>query len=270
MCYINKRNVGKNVIIKSGVEIGENVIIEDDVYIDYGCIIRDNVHIKKGSFIGARSILGEYLYDFYADRKNNKHPLIIGENALIRTENVMYGDTIIGDNFQSGHKVTIRENTNIGNNVRVGTLSDIQGDCTIGNYISLHSNVHIGQKSNIKDYVWIFPYVVLTNDPTPPSEVMLGVTVESFAIIATGSIILPGVHVYEDTLVGAGSVVTKDVLKESVVVGNPAKHVCSVREIKSKITGQAVYPWRYTFKRGMPWKDSNYDEWLKSLKIDEN
>lgn len=257
--------IGQNVTIKEGTIVGKNVTIEDNVFIDYGCIIRDNVHIKKGSFIGARCILGEYLMDFYKDRTNKVHPLVIGENALIRTENVIYGDTVIGDNFQSGHKVTIRENTKIGNNVRLGTLSDIQGYCEIGNYVSMHSNVHIGQKTKINDYIWIFPYVVLTNDPTPPSDELLGVIIESFAIVATGSVLLPGVHIHEDALVGAGAVVTKDVAKEMVVVGNPAKEICSVREIKNKFTGEPVYPWRYTFKRGMPWEESDYETWYKSL-----
>lgn len=259
--------IGQYVTIKEGVIIGENVTIEDDVFIDYNCIIRDNVHIKKGCFIGARSILGEYLMDFYGDRTNKIHPLVIGENALIRTENVIYGDTVIGEKFQSGHKVTIRENTKIGNNVRVGTLSDIQGYCEIGNYVSMHSNVHIGQKSLIKDYVWIFPYVVLTNDPTPPSDELVGVTIESFALISTGSVVLPGVHIDKDVLVGAGAIVTKNVAKETVVVGNPAKEICSVKKIKNKLTGEPVYPWRYTFKKGMPWEESDYDAWYNSLNL---
>lgn len=259
--------IGQDVIIKEGVIIGANVTIEEGCYIDYGCIIRDNVQIKKGSFIGARSILGEYLIDFYRQKTNKVHTLVIGEKALIRTENIIYGDTIIGDNFQSGHKVTIRESTHIGNNVRLGTLSDIQGYCEIGNYVSMHSNVHIGQKSKIGDYVWIFPYVVLTNDPTPPSDEMLGVTIASFAIISTGSILLPGVHIDEDALIGAGSIVTKDVNKEMVVVGNPAKEICSVKKIKNKFTGESVYPWRYTFKRGMPWEESDYETWYNSLNL---
>ncbi|MEK4519891.1 hypothetical protein NSS64_31905 [Paenibacillus sp. FSL H8-0122] len=260
--------IGRNVVIKEGVFIGENVTIEDEVYIDYGCIIRDNVHIKRGSFIGARSIIGEYLFDFYRDRVNKSHPLIIGENALIRTESIIYGDTVIGENFQCGHKVTIRENSNIGNNVRIGTLSDIQGDCTIGNYVSLHSNVHIGQKSEIKDYVWIFPYVVLTNDPTPPSDELLGVKIESFAIVATGSVLLPGVMIKEDALIGAGSIVTKDVAEGAVVVGNPAKEIAKVHQIKNKFTGESAYPWRNYFKKGMPWEDTDYETWYKNLNIE--
>lgn len=256
---------GNNVIIKEGVFIGDNVIIEDDVYIDYGCIIRDNVHIKKGSFIGARCILGEYLIDFFDGRINKPHPLVIGENALIRSETIIYGDNIIGDNFQTGHRVTIRENTKIGNNVRIGTLSDIQGYCEIGNYVNLHSNVHIGNKSVIKDYVWIFPYVVLTNDPTPPSETLMGVTVEEFAVIATGTVVLPGVTIKKDSLVAAGTILNKDFEEGRILIGNPCKDIGSVTKIKNKETGEQVYPWRYSFDRGMPWKDVGYEAWEKQM-----
>jgi UDP-3-O-[3-hydroxymyristoyl] glucosamine N-acyltransferase len=69
-------------------------------------------------------------------------------------------------------------------------LSDLQGHCEIGDYVRFHSNVHIGQKSKIGNFVWIFPYVVLTNDPYPPSNNLVGVTVHDFAAIATMSVIL--------------------------------------------------------------------------------
>ena len=261
---MNNCMIADSVIIKDNVIIGDNVIIEDNCYIDYGVILRDNVHIKKGSYIGVRCIIGEYLMDFYSDRINKVHPLVIGENALIRSDTIVYGDTTIGNNFQTGHRVTIREESMIGDHVRIGTLCDIQEECSIGNYVSLHSNVFVGEKSVIKDYVWIFPHVVLTNDPTPPSKTIIGVTVESYAAIAAGSIILPGVNIGEDSLVGAGSVVNKNVEKETLVVGNPAKRKSQIQEIKNKQTGQQVYPWKYTFSRGMPWEKLGYKQWLKN------
>lgn len=263
--------IGQNVIIKEGSIIGANVIIEDNCYIDYGCIIRDNVQVKKHSFIGAKSILGEYLMDFYKDKEiyHHKNPLVIGEQSLIRTENVIYGNTIIGDNFQTGHKVTIRENTSIGNNVKIGTLSIIQHECNIGNYVNIHSNVFMGEKSKVKDFVWIFPHVVLTNDPTPPSDELNGIYIDSFAVIAAKSIILPGININKDALIGAGSVVTKDVTKETVVIGNPAKVVCSVKEIKHRITGEPMYPWKFRFNRGMPWANTNYEAWYYNLELKE-
>lgn len=255
---------GSNVTIKENTYLGENVLIEDDVYIDYGCIIRDNVTIKKGTTIGANCILGEYQMDFYENNQCQKaHPLMIGKNAIIRSGTVIYGDTVIGDDFQTGHNVTIREKTMIGHHVSAGTLTDIQGNCEIGNYVRMHSNVHIGMLSRIEDFVWIFPYSVVTNDPTPPSYKLKGALLKKFSVICTGSIILPGVVVEGDFLVAAGAVVTKDVQAGVVVAGNPAKIISDISQIKDEETGENVYPWRYTFKRGMPWEDTDYDSWSK-------
>lgn len=261
--------ISENARINDGVIIGNNVIIEDGVYVDYGTIIRDNVIIKKNTYIGARCILGEYLVDFFDQHENGNHPLVIGENSIIRSETIIYGDTEIGKNFQTGHRVTIREHSIIGDHVRIGTLSDIQGYCTIGNYVNLHSNVHIGQKSLIKDYVWIFPYVVLTNDPTPPSIVMKGVTVNEFAVIATSSTVLPGIIIAKDTLIGAGAVVTKNTIEGKVYVGNPAREICDANKVIDKRTNTSAYPWRYKFDRGMPWEGIGYDKWLEGVTNDK-
>lgn len=259
---------GNNVKIEAGVIIGDNVVLEDDVCIDCYTIIRDNVTIKKGTYVGANCILGEYQMDHFNNEEEKSHPLVIGENSLIRSGTIIYGDCVIGDYFQTGHRATIREHSKIGEHVSVGTLDDIQGFCEIGNYVRMHSNVHIGQESKIEDFVWIFPYVILTNDPTPPSYELKGVTLKSFSVIATGSVLLPGVVVEGDTLVAAGAVVTKNVEKNQVVGGNPAKVISDIYKIKNHVTGENVYPWRETFKRGMPWEESDYDTWYKSIKKD--
>lgn len=260
---------GNNVTIMEGCHIGNNVVLEDDVYIDYGCIIRDNVKIGRGTYVGANSILGEYQADFCVKRTNKAEHLTIGEQSVIRSGSIIYSGTTIGDEFQTGHRVTIREHAEIGHHVSVGTLSDIQGYCKIGNYVRMHSNVHIGQESVIEDFVWIFPYVILTNDPTPPSYDLCGVTLKSFSVVATGSILLPGVTVEGDSLIAAGAIVTKDVHATEVVGGNPAKVISNTSRIKNHITGEAVYPWRNTFKRGMPWEESDYETWYRGLNLGE-
>lgn len=256
------KNISKKAIISKTAVIYDNVTIEDDVFIDDYVIIHDNVTIGKGSSVGARCILGEYQSAFYEKRDPGYHPLIIGEQAVIRSGSILYGDSQFGDHFMTGHNVTIREYTKVGNHVSIGTLSDIQGYCTIGNFSRLHSNIHVGQKSVIDEFVWIFPYVVLTNDPTPPSEDLFGVHIDAFAVIATGSALLPGVHIYGDSLVAAGAVVTKDVETFSVVGGNPAKIIGDVRNIKNRTTGEPVYPWRERFSRGMPWDGIGYENWV--------
>ncbi len=267
--------VSKTARIGENVRIGHNCIIEDDVFIGDGTFIDSNTIVRSGvtigseSFVGANCIIGEYWMDFCRDRKYHSHPLNIGAKALIRSGSIIYAGSDIGDNFQTGHQVTIREKANIGNNVSIGTLSDIQGNCKIGNYVRLHSNVHIGQLSVIDDFVWIFPYVVLTNDPTPPSDNFVGVHVHSFAIVATGAVIMPGVELGQDCLIGAGAIVTKSVPAYVVAVGNPAKVISDVRKIKNKISGEPVYPWREHFSTYMPWEDIGFETWYRSLDLDE-
>lgn len=273
--------VGKNCIIDSSAVIGENVIIGHNViiephavigadsYIDSNTIIRSNTNIGKNSFVGANCIIGEYWMDFCIEQKSYKHPLYIGKKALIRSGSIIYAGSSIGDNFQTGHQVTIREKAEIGNNVSVGTLSDIQGNCKIGNYVRMHSNVHIGQLSIIDDFVWIFPYVVLTNDPTPPSNNFVGVHIHPFAIVATGAIIMPGIEIGQDALVAASAMVNKPVAPYAVVGGNPAKQFSNVLNIKNKVTGESVYPWRYHFDNYMPWSESDFKTWYAGLSIGE-
>lgn len=269
-CVIaNSVQFGENVSIGHNCIIEENVRIGANTYIDSSTTIRSGVTIGEDSFIGANCIIGEYWMDFCLDRKPHEHPLTIGRKALIRSGSIIYAGSRIGENFQTGHQVTIREKAEIGDHVSVGTLSDIQGNCKLGNYVRLHSNVHIGQLSVVDDFVWIFPYVVLTNDPTPPSENFVGVHVHPFAIVATGSIIMPGLDIGQDSLIGAGAIVTKSVEPYAVAVGNPAKTISDVRKVKNKITGEPVYPWREHFSNYMPWDKMGFEVWYASLDLDE-
>lgn len=267
--------IADNASIANDVEFGHNVVVEEGAmigagsFIDSNTIIRSNACIGENSFIGSNCIIGEYLMDYCTDRKQHKHLLTIGKKALVRSGSIIYAGSKLGDNFQTGHHVTIRENAKIGNNVSIGTLSDIQGNCQIGNYVRLHSNVHVGQLSVIDDFVWIYPYVVLTNDPTPPSEHFEGVHVHPFAIVATASTIMPGIEIGQDSLVAAGATITKNVEPFAVVAGTPGKQISDVRKILNRFTGEPVYPWRHHFLNYMPWKDSNFKEWYAGLNLDE-
>lgn len=268
-CFGQNVNIGKNVTFGYNVVVEDNVSIGDNAYIDSNTIIRANVKLGENAFIGANCIIGEYWMDFCNDRTPHFHPLEIGKDCLIRSGSILYAGSSIGDGFQTGHQVTIREKASIGNYVSIGTLSDVQGNCRIGNNVRLHSNVHIGQLSAIDDFVWIFPYVVLTNDPTPPSENFVGVHICPFSIVATGSVIMPGMELGQDCLVGAGAVVTKPVEPYAVVVGNPAKKISDVRSVKNKITGEPAYPWREHFEKYMPWEGIGFDAWYASLDLEE-
>ena len=247
-------SMNNNILKYHDVTIGNNVNI------GHGSIIYPNVVIGDNTFIGPYSILGEPTGSFYNENsvsveKHDFKKTIIGPNSVIRSHSIIYEDVEIGDGFQSGHRITIREKSILGINCSVGTLSDIQGSVSIGKYVRLHSNAHIGQHSIIEDYAWIYPYVVLTNDPHPPVYNPKGVTIKKYAVISTSSVIMPGIVIGENALVGAHSVVTKNVDDEMLVMGNPAKVRCSVRDIRDE-NGNQIYPWKDHLKeyRGYPWQ----------------
>jgi acetyltransferase-like isoleucine patch superfamily enzyme len=249
----------RNVFISSTATIGVNVKIGDN------CSIYDNVVIKDNSVICNDCVIGEPLAGYYSDAGYTNPVTTIEANALVRSHTIIYAGCNIGESFSCGHRVTIRENSKIGKFCRIGTVSDLQGNLEMGDYCWLHSNVHIGQGSKLGNFVFIYPYVVLTNDPTPPSNVCIGPAIGDYSQVAVFSVLLPGVKIGKHCLVGAGSIVGKDVADFQLVLGSPAKPIKDVREIKSRETGESHYPWPYRFDRGMPWQDRNFDEWERQL-----
>jgi len=115
----------------------------------------------------------------------------------------------------------------------------------------------------IGNFVFIYPYVVLTNDPTPPSDICVGPEVGDYSQIAVMSVLLPGVKIGKHCLVGAGSIVGKDVEDYQLVLGSPAEFKKDVRDIKNRKTGEPHYPWPYRFSRGMPWSEIGFEVWEK-------
>ena len=227
-------------IISPKAKLGNNVEIGPST------IVYDNVVIGDNSIIGAFCEIG------VANHLSKGEPLVIGENANIRSHSIFYEGSYFGEGLTTGHRVTVRELVKAGKSLQIGTLSDLQGHCEIGDYVRFQSNVNIGQKSKIGNFVWIFPYVVLTNDPHPPSDTLIGVTVEDFAVIATMSVILPGTTVAEGVLVGAHSSLKGETEANMVYVGSPAKKICTTSKIKLQDSKENAYPWRKHFHRGYP------------------
>jgi acetyltransferase-like isoleucine patch superfamily enzyme len=233
-------------------DIGENVSIGPNTIIHPNVVLGNNSCIEAFCELGVATQLGD------------KSPLNIGEGAIIRSHSVFYESSSIGSDLVTGHNVIVRENTVVGCNVQIGTNTEIQGDCKIGNYVRFQSSVFVGKKTTINDFVWILPYVVFTNDPTPPSASLLGAYVEEFACISAGSLILPGIKIGKSSLVAAASCVTKDVPPGKVVAGNPAKVIKDATEVMLRDGScRPAYPWTSHFGRGYPehiirqWKENN-------------
>lgn len=195
-------NIAKTAIIFPNVELGPGVVIEDFCII--GCPAR-----------------GE----------DSKSPAktIIGANSIIRSGTTIYSGNTIGENFQTGNKVNIRESNKFGNNVSIGTLSVIEHHVEIGDDVRIHTQVFVPEFSVLHKSCWIGPNVVLTNAKFPKSpsvkDSLQGPVLSEGCIIGANSTILPGVNIGKDAIVGAGSVVTKDITPKDVVLGNPARVV---------------------------------------------
>ena len=204
---------------------------KNGVSIDTNCQIYENVQIGKNTVIEGPSVIGK--------PPRGKGPgeveLIIGRESLIRPFTTIYAGTIIGDRFQSGQGASIREDNIIGDEVSVGTNAVLEFENRIGNRVRIHSHCFL-EMVTIEDDVFVGPNVVFTDDPHPMrcpryKECLRGVTVRRLAKIGANVTILPGVVIGENSLIGAGSVVTNDVPPEAVVVGNPAQIINEVGKL---------------------------------------
>ncbi len=168
-------------------------------------------------------------------KKPGELPTLIGAGATIRSHTVIYAGNIIGEGFQTGNKVNIRESNHIGHNVSVGTLSVIEHHVEIGNNVRIHTQAFIPEYSVLEEGCWIGPNVVLTNAKYPLSpgvkDSLAGPVIKKGAKIGANATLLPGIVIGENALVGAGSVVVKDVPDGAVVAGNPARIIRSVAEL---------------------------------------
>lgn len=190
------------------------------------------VHLGKNYFMGDYTILGIPP----KGAKDGEFETIIGENSYIRSHTAIYAGNKIGNNFQTGHHVMIREFNEIGDNVSIGTNSVIEHHIKMGNNVRIHSNTFIPEFSILKDRVWIGPNVVLTNvyHPLCPKakECLKGPIIYKNAKIGANSTILPDIKIGENSLIGAGSVVVKDVPPNVVVAGNPAKIMKKIEDLR--------------------------------------
>jgi len=194
--------------------------------------IYPNVKIGTGTTIDEPCIIGKPPRGYRSGAKE----LCIGSNGHIRPFSTVYAGSTIGDYFQTGQGVCIREDNIIGNNVSIGTNSVLEFGNRIGDFSRIHTGCFL-EMTTIGKNVFIGPSVVFTDDPHPMGcpkyrECKGGAVVEDFARIGANSTILPGVRIGKNSLIGAGSVVVKDIPDNCVAVGTPAKVIKSIDELK--------------------------------------
>lgn len=133
----------------------------------------------------------------------------------------------------------VLKHAKIGQNCNINALTLIENDVVLGDNVTVKSGVQIWDGLRIGDDVFIGPNVTFTNDFTPrskqrPTE-FLKTALEHNASIGANATIIGGVTIGAYSMIGAGSVVTKDVPPYALVYGNPVKQYGYVCECGTKL-----------------------------------
>jgi len=207
--------IGNGVIIHPGTRIGSNVVVDDNTVLGKQPRVAPHSTLKK---------LGDIT------DSGGQPALVIGDETTVGACAVLYAGAVIGRQVMVADLASIRENCNIGDFVIVGRGVTIENHVNIGRYTKLQAEAYITAHSEVGERVFVAPTVSTTNDnfmgrTEERFKHRKGCTIKDRARIGGNSVLLPGVTVGEEGVVGAGSVVTRDVPAYKVVYGVPAKVV---------------------------------------------
>ena len=138
-------------------------------------------------------------------------------------------NTHIGKGTTIGKGTIIRYNTVIGKDCYIGDLCVFEGQTTVGDNTCINAQCHITRHSKIGDHVFIAPFFLSTNDNrmsyhrTDHGKNLLGVVIEDNVRISGHVMTLPGVKIGKGAIVGAYSLITKNVEPYTLVYGIPAE-----------------------------------------------
>jgi len=155
---------------------------------------------------------------------------------------------VIDDNVQIGpgtsvwHFSHIQPGSKIGENCTLGQNVNIANNVVIGNFCKIQNNVSVYEGVTLEDYVFCGPSMVFTNILLPKckypqrgGEFYTKTVVKEGASIGANATIVCGITLGKHCLIGAGSVVTKEVPDYALVVGNPGKIIGWVSEAGSRL-----------------------------------
>ena len=164
------------------------------------------------------------------------------KNYFVHESSYVDENVSIGSNTKVWHFSHIQSNSIIGKNCSIGQNVNISNNVKIGNGVKIQNNVSIYEGVELEDYVFCGPSMVFTNILQPRSEFPQKggkfynkTKVKKSASIGANATIVCGVSIGQYSMIGAGSVVTKDVKDFSLVYGSPAKFISWIDKKGNKL-----------------------------------
>jgi acetyltransferase-like isoleucine patch superfamily enzyme len=151
----------------------------------------------------------------------------------------------IGKSSRFWQFAIVLEGAKVGEDCNINCHTFIENDVVIGDRVTLKSGVYLWDGIRVENDVFIGPNATFVNDPLPRSKQFPNVFQQTHlrkgCSIGANATILGGLEIGEYALVGAGSVVTKSVPSNSLVVGNPARVVGWVNEKGERLQNKGEY-----------------------------
>ncbi|MBC7489175.1 MAG: transferase [Glaciimonas sp.] len=219
-------SIGPFCVIGS-VSIGDNCVIHPHVVIADGVTLGSSVEVFPGAFLGKEPKGAGAL----ARQPIFEKVISIGDECSIGPNAVIFYDVHIGNNTLLGDGASIREKCRIGSRCILSRYVTVNYETTIGDGTKIMDSTHITGNATIGRNVFISLLVGMANDNIVRagfSDHIAGPIIEDDAVIGVGATLLPGVVVGQGSTVAAGSVVTKNVERNTVVAGVPARFVKQV------------------------------------------
>ena len=239
-----KAKTGSLTYVEDNTKIGNNVSIGPYTLILSGAQIQDNCTIGSHCILAHPTKMQVQKADFsssspkVADLIVEKPMTKISRDSVIRSGSTIYKHVIAGERLRTGHNALIREHSTLGNHCVIGTNVIIDGYIKVGDGSMVQSNSYVAQSVRIGRGVFIAPgCVFMDNKSMVMGRGLQGALIEDYVRIGGATKILPGVTIGKHALIGAGSVISKNVPPKAVAYGVPAKvrRVQSEKDIKRYI-----------------------------------
>ncbi|UFU00036.1 N-acetyltransferase [Radiobacillus kanasensis] len=217
--------LGKNTVIEEDVVVGENVVIGHNTVLLQGTHIGDDVSIGSNCVLGIKPGVNQRMRKTAQDNQN----LMIESGTRIGHLVSIYSGTKIGKGVFIGDQASIRENVSVGPDSVIGRAAIVELNTTIGKSCTIQTLAYVTGDTTLEDEVFIGPCVSMSNDKYMGAQPfsLKGPHIRKGAKIGNNASLLPGVTIGKDTIVGAGSVVTKNIEENIVVAGIPARKIRS-------------------------------------------